>query len=490
MKIIGLALSCLALLASVFIATAGKLAHASASANRQMVFMTPTASGELAPGPDSASYEVAIMNLDGSGFRQLTNDGKFKFLPHFSPDGTKIVYTKFAVGGYSSPDASTDVAVYDLASDNETMITSGGNNGYGTWSPDGSRIAYLNGARLGSATGPTTLVTIAADGSNPQIVAAASGAADDLLWGDIAWSSDNWILLVVGESVNGAFCKSRVDKIRPDGSARTQVTDGGTSCTPPGTEAVGDADPGWSSDGSIIYSSRGFPTPPANGPVSATERKLYAFSSDAWTSGKVGQDLSLASEPSCIEGVPKGSLDGKRVLLFRACFDSGVPKAGIYVTDTAGSYRTFVAEGFGPDWNAAASTPPPISIGGYMSGNWFNQQQSGSGFQIEVATNNVMLAIWFVYSPDGSGQNWIYAQGNYDNASSSATLPAVLLTGGKFPPYYQSSAVTQTAWGNLTFNFTDCNNGTATWSSPLSGYGTGSMAITRLTQIEGTACPQ
>jgi len=52
----------------------------------------------LVPDPNDV-YEVAIMNLDGSGFRQLTNDGKQKFLPHFSPDATKIVYTKFSVGG-------------------------------------------------------------------------------------------------------------------------------------------------------------------------------------------------------------------------------------------------------------------------------------------------------------------------------------------------------------------------------------------------------
>lgn len=145
--------------------------------------------------------------------------------------------------------------------------------------------------------------------------------------------------------------------------------------------------------------------------------------------------------------------------------------------------------GCAPRWEATSLTTSPITIGGYMSGNWFNPQQGGSGFQIEAATNNVMLAIWFVYSPDGSSQNWICAQGAYDNTSSSVTLPAIILTGAKFPPNYNSSALTQTAWGNITFNFTDCNNGTATWSSPLPGYGVGSFPIVRLTQIDGTSCP-
>ena len=106
-----------------------------------------------------------------------------------------------------------------------------------------------------------------------------------------------------------------------------------------------------------------------------------------------------------------------------------------------------------------------------------------------MATNNVMVAIWFVYAPDGSGQNWIYAQGTYDKTTNSVTLPAVLLTHAKFPPNFVENDVQRTDWGTLTFTFADCNNGTVTWNSPLQGYGVGSLPITRLTQIAGTTCP-
>jgi hypothetical protein len=132
---------------------------------------------------------------------------------------------------------------------------------------------------------------------------------------------------------------------------------------------------------------------------------------------------------------------------------------------------------------------PSIGIDGYLSGNWYNPQQAGHGFQLEMATNDVMVAIWFVYAPDGSGQNWIYAQGNYDKTTNSVTLPAILLTHAKFPPNFVESDVQRTDWGTLTFTFTDCNNGTVTWNSPLQGYGVGSLPITRLTQIAGTTCP-
>ena len=76
-------------------------------------------------------------------------------------------------------------------------------------------------------------------------------------------------------------------------------------------------------------------------------RRLYAVLSDAWTPDKPEIDLSLPSAPDCIEGVPKGSPDGTRILLFRAC--AGEPHAlGVTLADPAGSYRTWIVEGFKP----------------------------------------------------------------------------------------------------------------------------------------------
>ena len=146
--------------------------------------------------------------------------------------------------------------------------------------------------------------------------------------------------------------------------------------------------------------------------------------------------------------------------------------------------------------NAVTPPPPTITIGGYMSGNWYNSGQGGQGFQIEAATNNNMVVIWFVFAPEdpanpsASQQNWIYAQGAYDTTKNTVTLPAVILTGAKFPPNFNSADVTQTPWGSLTFTFSDCNTGTVSWAPTLAGYPAGSLPITRLTQIDGTTCPQ
>src|SRR5215470_11632830 len=62
----------------------------------QIVFMAPVKVGLLG----SRGYELVTMNLDGSDRRQITDNDQQEFLPHFSPDGTRLVYTKFLIGGF------------------------------------------------------------------------------------------------------------------------------------------------------------------------------------------------------------------------------------------------------------------------------------------------------------------------------------------------------------------------------------------------------
>ena len=312
-------------------------AYAEVSASPALVF-----TGTTFPSPSDMQPVFTI--LDGSDMAQITNDGLQHFLPHFSPDGTKLLYTKFARGGYGSPDAVTDIFGYDRATAVETNLTNTGTAIQGVWSPDGQQIAF--GVYSNDA-----LWLMNADGSNPHAIALPSKAPDDIQWGDYLWSVDNWIYFTVAQNFDGCF-KVRIDRIRPDGTERTQISDGGPHCTPAGREQSGDADPGISPDGKTLYSSRGLPQSVPGRPE-MTLRHLYSFSTEPYVVGKVETDLSLPLLADCIAGVPKVSPQGDLIALFAFC-PSDPHRAGIVLTDTAGTSLTYVAPGFAPDWNSAA----------------------------------------------------------------------------------------------------------------------------------------
>lgn len=298
-------------------------------------------------GPEVAAstgvQEVVVGQADRTGLQQLTTDGSRKFLPHFSPDGRTILYTKFTSAGYGSPGARAEIAVFDLGTARERVLTRGGTWVQGVWSPDGRMVAY-------GTLSSDSIWLMNADGSGQRRLARSSGKPDDQQWGDFLWSSDNWIYFSVAQRVNGCF-KVRMDRMRPDGSNRTMITDGGRNCTPAGLEQSGDADPGVSPDGRYLYSSRGLPRTVPGHPE-LTVRHLYRIETTPWTPDKPETDLSVGATVDCITGVPKVSPDNSRIALFLFC-PSDLPHLGVHITDLSGSRYRFVARGFGPDWNPA-----------------------------------------------------------------------------------------------------------------------------------------
>lgn len=180
--------------------------------------------------------------------------------------------------------------------------------------------------------------------------------------------------------------------------------------------------------------------------------------------------------------------------------------------NTAGTFRYYCKAHGGPGGIGMSGSvtvnavQQSFNLGGYLSGNWFDPtpNQAGHGFQLEFTNapgatpgNKVLVAIWFVFTPDG-GPQWVYGQGEWSPNTNTATIPAEIYTGAKFPPNYNFNDRQQLTfppgWGTLTFTFSGCNDGTAAWEASSiaagMGYGSGTIPIKRLTQIDGTACPQ
>lgn len=296
--------------------------------------------GPSVAAPDG-KQEIYYGQADGSGLTQLTADGRPKFLVHFSPDGRTLLYTKFTRGGYRSADMQSEVAVFERATGVETMLTSGGNWLGPVRSPDGRTIAY-------TTFDTDALWLMNSDGSDKRVVARVSGRPDDRHMSDFLWSRDNWIYFTVEQHIDGCF-KVRIDRIRPDGSERTQITDGGPHCTPAGFEQSGDSDPGISPDGLTLYSSRGLPRSVPGHPE-LTVRHLIRTDTSPWFPGKPESDLSLGAMEDCIAGVPKVSWDSVRVALFQFCPDRP-EQIGVWMTDPLGSRYRYLFPGFAPDWN-------------------------------------------------------------------------------------------------------------------------------------------
>jgi hypothetical protein len=126
------------------------------------------------------------------------------------------------------------------------------------------------------------------------------------------------------------------------------------------------------------------------------------------------------------------------------------------------------------------------ALGAGYSGNWFDAQQDGHGFQIEVLPNNVITVFWFTFDGDGKPL-WLAGVGQI--VGNTATVDLARETGGRFPPNFDASAIQRRLWGTLQLTFSDCNHGTVTWTTSEPGFTGGSMNLERVTQLGGTTCP-
>lgn len=273
----------------------------------------PGANGKIAFSSDrDGDYEVYVMNADGTGVTQLTNNSATDFDPAWSPDGTKIAFS-------SSRDGNSGRQIYVMNADGtgQTRLT----NTFDTnpaWSPDGTKIVFTS-YRDGQPN--AEIYAMNADGSGQTRL-----TNNGLLDFDPAWSPDG-AKIAFGRGVFGGTSVIYVMNADGSGQAQLSPTDG---------RLVNGPD--WSPDGTKIAYGGGFG---------------FGVTADIYVINADGSDrTNLTTNPASDDAHPAWSPDGMKIAFLSNWDDPG--NGDIYVMNADGTGVTRLTnspanDGY-PDW--------------------------------------------------------------------------------------------------------------------------------------------
>ncbi|MBT8069523.1 MAG: hypothetical protein KJO80_03735 [Gammaproteobacteria bacterium] len=129
---------------------------------------------------------------------------------------------------------------------------------------------------------------------------------------------------------------------------------------------------------------------------------------------------------------------------------------------------------------------PPVREEALLSGSWYDVSHAGEGYNVEVLIDGRAVVYWFSYDPEGK-RRWFFGLGEvrdgklvFDDMQTSS--------GGIFGPDFNPLTVDYAPWGSLELDLT-CEGGTATYSSTEEGFGSGTLNLVRLTNIDQLPCP-
>jgi hypothetical protein len=129
---------------------------------------------------------------------------------------------------------------------------------------------------------------------------------------------------------------------------------------------------------------------------------------------------------------------------------------------------------------------PPVSEEALLNGSWYDPSHSGEGYNVEILGDGRPVVYWFSYDPEGK-RRWFFGIGEFrDGKLVFDDLQTT--SGGIFGPDFDPLTVAYAPWGTLELDL-DCHGGTATYNSTEAGFGSGTLNLVRLSNIDQLACP-
>ena len=165
-------------------------------------------------GRRDQNQELFVMRADGSGVRRLTRYRHEDIAPTWSPDGSRIAFSRRV-------ERTGLVAIYTIRPDGTGLrrvtLALPGFLSDPAWSPDGRRIAFT----LDQGTAQIPLYLVNANGSRPRLVALIADMAQSP-----QWSPDGRFIAVTGLTGCGGPCViPAVYVVRPEGSGLRKLAD-------------------------------------------------------------------------------------------------------------------------------------------------------------------------------------------------------------------------------------------------------------------------